>query len=163
MKIDKLVAELGASKGSFYHHFGSAQGYKLALLEALEAVHTTRFIEAVDATADQPPEQRLELLLDLVVAAHPHQGHHALETAMRAWAQQDDDVRAAQERIDRVRIDYVASLWSGFDVSDDEAMTAARLLYALLIGASHTVPAYTPEQLRDVYVMALRLQPGARR
>lgn len=161
VKIDKLVAQLGASKGSFYHHFGSARGFKLALLEALETAHTTRFIDAVDATAGEPPAARLGVLLDLVVASHPDDGHHPLEIALRAWAQQDSDVRTAQERIDRVRVDYVASLWRGFGVSADEATIAARMLYALLIGASHTVPTLSSAQLREVYAFALRLQPGS--
>ncbi|WP_028922453.1 TetR/AcrR family transcriptional regulator [Pseudonocardia acaciae] len=158
VKIDKLAARLEASKGSYYHHFGSARGFKLALLERLENVHTRRYIEAVEATPGLGAEQRLRRLVELGLRAHPVDGVDALEVAVRAWAHQDDDVRAAQERIDAIRIEYLLGLCR--ELGDDEAEPLAQIFYVLLIGATHLLPPLTTDQLRRIYELALRLVPS---
>jgi len=46
--IERLTGELGVTKGSYYHHFKSAGGYKTALLEYFEAQFTARLIEEIE-------------------------------------------------------------------------------------------------------------------
>ena len=45
--IERLTAQLGLSKGSYYHHFKGAAGFRTALLEQFEAQFTTRLIDTV--------------------------------------------------------------------------------------------------------------------
>lgn len=54
VKIDKLSDALGASKGSYYHHFGGARAFKLALLDQFEAANTTRYIDAMEGLNWRP-------------------------------------------------------------------------------------------------------------
>lgn len=158
VKIDKLSDQLGASKGSYYHHFSGARTFKLALLDQFEAANTTRYIDFIELLG-LAPRAKLDRLIEAVLFEHPDDGNDALEVAIRAWAHQDSDVWGAQERVDRRRIAYLRDLWSalGADAHDSERM--GQLLYTVLVGAAHVVPPLTAEQLREVYGIALRLAP----
>ena len=46
--IERLTGKLGVTKGSYYHHFKGAAGYRTALLEYFEAQFTTRLIDTVE-------------------------------------------------------------------------------------------------------------------
>lgn len=157
--IERLCGLLGLSKGSFYHHFGGMSGYRTALLERFEAAYTTRYITAVGQHATLGPRERLQKLLELVLAEKPGGGagdEENLEVAFRAWAQQDPEVGAAQERVDLLRTSYLRELW--LEVSGDalEAERMARLLYVILIGAEHVIPPMGRDELRAIYALALR-------
>jgi AcrR family transcriptional regulator len=103
LTIERLTDQLGVTKGSYYHHFGSAGGFKTALLDYFEVQYTTRLIDAIQQE-NAKPRAKLEHLLRLVLA-DPDSA--ALEIAVRAWALQDPDVRAAQERVDEARTAYL--------------------------------------------------------
>jgi AcrR family transcriptional regulator len=150
--IERLTGELGLTKGSYYHHFGSAAGYKKALLDYFEAQYTTRLIDIIEGeTAGADAKLRHLLLL---VLADPDSA--ALEIAVRAWALQDPEVRAAQERVDKARMAYLEKLCRGLgaDVDPDRF---AQLLYLILIGAEQVLPPIGKKDLREIYDLALRL------
>lgn len=150
--IERLTDQLGVTKGSYYHHFGSAGGFKAALMEYFEAQYTTRLIDTIDAE-DAKPRAKLEHLLRLVLA-DPDSA--ALEIAVRAWALQDPEVRAAQERVDEARTAYLKELCRGLgaDVDPDRY---AQLLYLILIGAEQVLPPVERTDLREIYNLTLRL------
>lgn len=158
LTIERLCTGLGLTKGSFYHHFKGIRGYKSDLLAHLGAEHTGRFIDGAEA-AGASGHDKLQRLLDMVLEAHA--GSRDLETAVRAWARQDGDVRAFQERVDGMRVDYLRSLWLELGGSPDEAEHAAMLLYLILVGAQQVVPPVSAEDLRAVYTLAFRsASPG---
>lgn len=150
--IERLTDQLGVTKGSYYHHFGSAGGFKTALLEYFEAQYTTRLIDTIEGETAKP-EEKLQHLLRLVLA-DPDVA--ALEIAVRAWALQDPDVRAAQERVDEARTAYLKELCRGIgaDVDPDRF---AQLLYLILIGAEQVLPSIDRAELREIYDLTLRL------
>ncbi|TDW17489.1 TetR/AcrR family transcriptional regulator [Kribbella kalugense] len=150
--IERLTDQLGVTKGSYYHHFGSAGGFKTALLEHFEAQYTTRLIDTIEGETAKP-EEKLQHLLRLVLA-DPDVA--ALEIAVRAWALQDPDVRAAQERVDEARTAYLKELCRGIgaDVDPDRF---AQLLYLILIGAEQVLPSIDRAELREIYDLTLRL------
>ncbi|MET9273667.1 TetR/AcrR family transcriptional regulator [Kribbella sp. NPDC003557] len=150
--IERLTGELGRTKGSYYHHFGSAAGYKQALLEYFEAQYTTRLIDTIDAE-NAAPDAKLRHLLRLVLA-DPDSA--ALEIAVRAWALQDADVRAAQERVDAARTAYLRELCRGLD-ADVDPDRFAQLLYLILIGAEQVLPPIDKRDVREIYDLVLRL------
>ncbi|RZS37594.1 TetR family transcriptional regulator [Herbihabitans rhizosphaerae] len=164
LTIERLTDKLGLTKGSFYHHFKGMPGFRTALLAHFEAEHTARFIDAVERDGPDDPLAKLERLRDLVLlqAQIPGNGQD-LEIAMRAWALQDTEVRAAQERVDRTRVDYLSGLWLRISGDRDEAARMGTLLYLVLIGAGHMLPPLTAEQLHGVYDLAIRLAPASRR
>jgi AcrR family transcriptional regulator len=152
LTIERLTGELGMTKGSYYHHFGSAAGFKRALLEYFEAQYTTRLIDTIESEkADS--EAKLRHLL-LLVLADPDAA--ALEIAVRAWALQDADVRAAQERVDKARTEYLKKLCRGLQ-ADVDPDRFAQLLYLILIGAEQVVPPIGKRDVRKIYDLVLRL------
>jgi AcrR family transcriptional regulator len=152
MTIERLTGELGMTKGSYYHHFQSAAGYKLALLEYFEARYTTRLIDIIEGETAKP-DAKLHHLLRLVLA---DPDNAALEIAVRAWALQDPDVRATQERVDEARTAYLQKLCRGLS-ADVEPDRFAQLLYLILIGAEQVLPPIGNEELREIYDLVLRL------
>ena len=151
--IDRLTGDLGVTKGSYYHHFKGSAGYRAALLEHFETRYTTRLIDAVEGAGDVGAEAKLQHLLRLVLA-DPDSA--ALEIAVRAWALQDADVRAAQERVDKARTEYLKKLCRGLQ-ADVDADRFAQLLYLILIGAEQVVPPIGKRDVRKIYDLVLRL------
>jgi AcrR family transcriptional regulator len=154
--IERLTAQLGLSKGSYYHHFKGVGDFRTALLEYFEAQFTTRLIDAVEKEPDAPAKVKLRKLLKLVLS---DEDHAELEIAVRAWALQDTEARAAQERVDQARTGYLRALCQGIDGVDDPDRLA-QLLYLLLIGAEQVLPPVSKRELRDLYEMTLRLATG---
>jgi AcrR family transcriptional regulator len=154
--IDRLTSKLGVTKGSYYHHFKGAAGFRTALLEYFEAQFTTRLIDAVEREPDAEPAAKLQHLLRLVLS-DPDSAQ--LEIAVRAWALQDAEVRAAQERVDRARTSYLKELCRGLKVEVDPDRFA-QLLYLILIGAEQVLPSMPRADLREIYAMTLRLATG---
>ncbi|MFJ9780518.1 TetR/AcrR family transcriptional regulator [Amycolatopsis sp. NPDC101161] len=138
--IERLTERLGLSKGSFYHHFKGMGGFRTALLAHFEAERTTRFMEQADAA----PGDRLDALLKLVLAPGPGLG---LEIAVRAWALQDAEARAVQERVDRTRVAYLT------EVSGDAGL--AQALYLIVVGAGQVVPPLSGPQLKNALELVL--------
>ncbi|NRQ39878.1 TetR/AcrR family transcriptional regulator [Nonomuraea sp. NN258] len=156
LTIERLCTELELTKGSFYHHFKGMAGFKTDLLAHYESEHTSRFIDAAESTGG-PARARLARLLDLVLDDKDHS--EGLEIAIRAWALQDAEVRALQERVDRLRVGYLRDLWRGFGGPVDDADPMAHLLYLVLIGAQQMVPPVRVGELRRVYDLTMRLAP----
>lgn len=159
LTIEQLTARLGLSKGSFYHHFRGMGGFRTALLARFEEWHTTSYIDLVEGEPAAPPTAKLNRLLDLVASKD---GGPEVEVAVRAWALQDDEARRTQERVDRVRVDYVRSLWEGISGDAEQAEQVGRLLYLILIGAGQIIPPVAPEELRRLLLLAIRLTPTDR-
>lgn len=154
LTIDRLSGALGLSKGSFYHHFDGMRGYTTALLSHFESEHTARFIEAVEQDPGEPADKRLRRLSELVLA---DEEGPALEVAIRAWASQNPEVGAAQERVDRTRIDYLRGLWEQIGRGPEESQQLGEMLYLLLVGAGHVRPPLPAERLRALYDLVMRL------
>jgi AcrR family transcriptional regulator len=153
LTIERLTDQMGVTKGSYYHHFGSAAGFKTALLEYFEAQFTARLIEAVEREPGVEPGKKLVHLLRLVLS---DPDNAALERAIRAWALQDPDVRATQERVDKARTAYLTELCRGMkpDVDPDRF---AQLLYLILIGAEQILPPIARTDVQEIYAMTLQL------
>ena len=147
LTIDLLAANVNLSKGSFYHHFKNLAGFKAELLEHFEWVSTTSLITAVEDGGVSDPIQKLGRLVELATEPSPQVD---LQVAMRAWAAQDQEVRAVQERLDQVRLDYGSGLLREAGCSPEEADIRAMHLYLVLIGGAQILRALPVEQLREM-------------
>ena len=149
LTIDGLTARLGVTKGSFYHHFGSLQGYIDALLEFYESEGTLNVIAITEAEPD--PRAKLRRLLEITT-----QGPLNLEVAFRAWALQNAQAREVQARIDAQRIAYLVDLCAGVAGSAATAESLAQLLYMIYIGSQQVIPPLDPAAVQRLYRDALR-------
>jgi AcrR family transcriptional regulator len=156
--IERLTELMGLSKGSYYHHFKGVGGFRTALLEHFEAQFTARLINTVEQQPNADAATNLARLLDLVLA---DPASVRLEIAVRAWALQDAEARAAQERVDQARTNYLKQLCKGLHSKKvDDPDRLARLLYLILVGAEQVLPPVPKGELRDLYAMTLRLATG---
>ena len=144
LTIDLLTERLSVTKGSFYHHFGNYDGFKESLLDFFEAEGT---LEIIDYTEEgHTPQDKLQRLLEVTAAFSPD-----VEVAIRAWALQDDMVRAYQTRIDQRRIAYVKSLFVALTGDDTLAQQRAEILYIVYIGSQQVFPPINGEALMRHY------------
>ena len=125
--IEPLARRVGATKGSFYHHFADRPALLAALLEAWEA-RAGGLLERVDA-AGGGPAARFWALLETVI----REGAASPEPAIRLWARGDEMARMTLARVDRARLDWLEDLFVELGRSS-EAPVRARLAYMALIG-----------------------------
>jgi AcrR family transcriptional regulator len=161
VRIDRIAARLGLSKGSFHHHFRGATGYKLDLLAHFER-RRIGAIESAIAEAGTSADAHTVLagLTTLVRPGETGLYHPNLDVAMRAWSTWDPEVREAQARIDAAVIAALQTVWGRAVAADDDARIAAMLPYLLAVGASVVVPAVSPAELRRMYELLLPLVPS---
>ncbi|WP_309103568.1 TetR/AcrR family transcriptional regulator [Microbacterium sp.] len=161
IRIDRIAARLGLSKGSFHHHFDGAGGYKRALLAHVEQISTAALSEAI-AEAEREDDARviLERLTELVGSRDSGLYRPKLDVAVRAWANSDADARAAQARIDAARIGALQRVWRPHVSTDAEARRAALLPYLLAVGASTVTPPVSADELTTLFEMLLPLVPS---
>lgn len=164
LTIEALCGEMKLTKGSFYHHFRGIDEFIDRFLLYFEQEGTLQIIDVVNREPDPPA--RLRRLVELSTA-HPPQ----LEVAMRAWAQQDDLVEAAFERVDQQRIAYLTELWRPLVNDHETGVATAQTMYAILIGGQQLLPPLSQEAHRtvfeasddhlDAYLAVIREQPNA--
>lgn len=162
VRIDRIAARLGLSKGSFHHHFQGAQGYKRDLLAHYEHVTIQRFNQAIDESG--PPDDARAILTGLTQLIEPSAtGLYRPETeaAVRAWSTSDSDVHAVQARIDRARLEALERVWRRHLPGDRETRLAALLPYLLAVGAMTVVPPIEADELRGIFEILTPLVPVA--
>lgn len=152
LRVDRVAIRLGLTKGSFHHHFRGADDYRRALLRRYEADARAAIDAALTAVAELDPEHAL-MALPARADVDPD-----LEGAVRGWAVEDDEARAAQQRVDRARLDALVRLWRRVVPDARRARTAALVPHLLMIGASMARP--TKKELRDVFALLAELVPS---
>ncbi|MDL5155399.1 TetR/AcrR family transcriptional regulator [Actinomycetospora termitidis] len=127
LRIGRLCREVGVTSGSFYHHFGSWDGFVAALLEhwAQEEVHRV----AALVRREPDPLERVQLTKRLAVTVP-----HAAETAIRRWAGTDEAVAAAQQRVDDGRREVLREVLGPLIGDAELTATLAEVGLSLLVG-----------------------------
>ncbi len=159
LRIDRLAARLGLTKGSFFHHFGGAAGYRSALLEAYERLMLDAMTTAMAARREAGTRETLAWLTELATGGDGSIRRAELDLAVRAWASSDPEARAVQARIDAAVIDALQTAWRPVVETDAAARTAALVPYLVSLGAAMTVPPISPHELRAVYELLLDSVP----
>lgn len=137
--IEELLAEVGASKGAFYHYFAS----KPALLEAIVERFTSGVVAVVAGIAadpDLPAPAKLQRYFGTVARLKTDQKDF-LDALLRVWY--SDDNAIVREKMRRLTIrlvaPHVASIIrqgvaeGAFTLSDPDHM--ARVVLALILDA----------------------------
>ncbi|GGR35721.1 TetR/AcrR family transcriptional regulator [Deinococcus ruber] len=125
LTIERLCAALHLTKGSFYHHFKTMDVFRRVLLAVWLERHTTTPIQQAEHAATAREQM---LLLGEIVARLDHR----LDLAVRAWSFRNAEVRAAFDRVDRLRCASLEELYRRMD--DADAEQHARREYAEFVG-----------------------------
>ena len=104
LKVAPLCRRVGVTTGSFYNYFGSLDGFIAELLPYWEQEQTDRLIRM--ASVRPEPRARITALKDLALKEIQHEA----EAAIRAWANFNPEVYAAQRRVDAERFDALVSV-----------------------------------------------------
>lgn len=127
--VEPIAARLGATKGSFYWHFGARDELLVAALELWERRSTTAVIERVEASGGTPRD-RLRMLFGLVFDPGALTGGElALLSSL-----DDPEGRRIVERVTAQRIAYVTRLLRQAGVSPVAARRRAVLAYSAFLG-----------------------------
>ncbi|MGI9326295.1 MAG: TetR/AcrR family transcriptional regulator [Pseudomonadales bacterium] len=129
VRVERLAASLGVTKGSFYWHFKNRQELLDAMLSHWEETGTKRIIERVDA-AVQDPRDRIKTLIEFAMVVSETEA--AIDAKLRVWAATDDKTAAVLARVDKRRVGYVVQLFRAIGVTQPRHRATA--LYRMMIG-----------------------------
>jgi AcrR family transcriptional regulator len=151
LTVEHLSAELGATKGSFYHHFDGMPEFTAALVAAWETTVSETFTELVAL----PPMEGLARSMGLI-----HQWPLQADAALRSWAWANPVVAAAvrhQEAIwERLMLNWVSQV-----VPDPQrARVLAHMSVAVLTGMMQLQHPPDADLLRSVGLELLRNNIG---
>lgn len=132
LKLDRLCASLGVTKGSFYWHFTDMTAYREALIDAWAQLKDGERRD-IENERDVDPRERLSHMMAGLV--RPRQW--SLERAMREWARSDETVAAAVRASDRRLLSAVRQAFRDYGFDADEADLRASATFAAGVGLLH--------------------------
>lgn len=100
LKLAQVCDRLGVTTGSFYHHFPNWPAYTRELIAHWVTTYTEQLVALAKADAD--PRRRIGNLCQVGLTLP-----HGAEVAIRSWSAVDDEVRAAQIRVDQQRFEVM--------------------------------------------------------
>ena len=143
VRVERLAADLGITKGSFYWHFKNRGDLLEALLEHWSREMTDLEFERIQAMRGGLAARLLALAEDVL-----ERGMGRYDPAIRAWARTDRKVAAAVGQVDRRRVRALTGFFEDGVFGAAEARTRARLFYTFLLGEPQVrSPAREPGEL----------------
>lgn len=151
VRVEKLAAALGVTKGGFYWHFDDRNALLEEMLDTWERLVVDEAIARVDGGGGDP-RARLRRLFALTESVG---GVWRIELAIRDWARRDAHVADRLRRLDNRRMDYMRRLFGSFCPDADEVEVRCTLGMSLFIANSFFAADHGPHSRSDVLRMAL--------
>lgn len=140
VRIDRLAADLGMTKGSFYWHFKNREELLGAILDRWYQKATLGVRDRAEREGSTA-EEKLLRLLELPFWSPQAERAADLELAIRAWSRRSPLARRAVQKVDAMRLEYLTGLLRSVLAGDEDATARAHLTYGFMRYLS---------QLRDV-------------
>lgn len=144
VSASRLAANLGVTRGSFYHHFANLEDFISALLQAWAEQGTLQGFRDAKANS-QTLQDEIDHLLEFAWSANS-----SLEVAVRAWATRNTQVAEFVARIDRMRLAELTRLYQALANDESKGSSLAKIAFYGLLGAYHAQPPLSAEQLRNL-------------
>lgn len=152
VKLRPLLARLGVTTGSFYHHFADIAEYRDALADHYGA-QTLEF--ALASVAPLRGVARLQEMWRLAVELDIPR----LDHAMRVWATSSARAAAAVRRSDEQLLEVVREAFSDLGFDERDARTRALLVFSAGAGGSLIFSPWSADE--DHFARALALVTAA--
>ncbi|HEY9293875.1 MAG TPA: TetR/AcrR family transcriptional regulator [Microlunatus sp.] len=154
LRVDRLAARLGLTKGSFHHHFRGAGDYRRVLLERYQEQQTEAIRQLLVRTSELEPKAAVMAL------AHDAGFDTRLDAAIRSWAFDDADALAVQQRVDGARLEALTGLWRRILPDPEQAHIAALVPHLVVIGATAAQPTPSEQDLQKVFELLATVVPA---
>lgn len=141
-----LCDELGVSRGSFYHHFGSFGDFVDALLAHWEAEYTDRmaFLAGEPADAQTRALTRIKLAVGLP---------HGAEAALRNWAVVNPAVEAGVKRVDAHRHAAMTASLRADGLPKNKAELLSSMAFSILVGMQQRQRPVDTDALNEMFTL----------
>ncbi|NEW07390.1 TetR family transcriptional regulator [Paenibacillus sp. SYP-B3998] len=149
VKIEAIARKLKISKGSFYHYFRD----RAELLEAMFfywEVHLTREVIREMENSGMSAKEQFQAL---VYGSFSHTIR--LQSAILAWANQDEQIAERVKEIEQERVQYIERLFNEMGLPPAESKVRAEISYFTFLGwidRSSRNPALKTTQLADAFI-----------
>lgn len=151
LTVEAVCLRAGKTRGSYYHHFESADDFERQLLAWWRRKFTTLLIEKAERAT--LPATRLDYLNVLVSRLDPR-----IERAVRHMAGRSACAGQICQEADARRVDFLARLYEqSARYTDKDARTLAQIEYAAWVGLLSVAPDIGPQDMLEMYDGFLRL------
>lgn len=160
IRAEALARDLGASKGSFYWHFGDVETLKTQMLQQWKAEASEGIIAMVESGGGSGPEKLRRLVEIATSDANEPYGGLLAEAAIRDWARYHEVAASMVSEVNTLRIDYLDALFAQCGAPQTVARAKSVALYSALIGMETLAHGGLADLQRDLTaLLELLLKP----
>ncbi|WP_068113501.1 TetR/AcrR family transcriptional regulator [Tropicimonas marinistellae] len=122
LNIEKIAADLGVTKGSFYHHFRNRGDFVRSIVDFWAEEFTYQPLRILRAS----PRSAAGKLLQIMEAIN-ESNLNRFDAAFRSWAAQDPSVADVVRQVDTARHRAIGELFADMGFTDDELRERTRI------------------------------------